>query len=162
MGKITVTKLFASIDGKKLEKIDGTYTFALYESPDAAGTPVATASVIYGNGTITPEDGIVRFEGLTLGKTYYVFELDDSGRPVPDGETRIISGMPCSAFGGGTAVALSSEHPGGEAEITNRINYAELPETGGHGAHAIYAAGGVLLACALTLLLLQKRRRGRG
>ena len=43
MGKITVTKLFASIDGKKLEKIDGTYTFALYESPDAAGTPVATA-----------------------------------------------------------------------------------------------------------------------
>ena len=162
VGKITVTKLFASIDGKKLEKIDGTYTFALYKSPDAAGTPVATASVIYGNGTITPEDGIVRFEGLTLGKTYYVFELDDSGRPVPDGETRIISGMPCSAFGGGTAVALSPEHPGGEAEITNRINYAELPETGGHGAHAIYAAGGVLLACALTLLLLQKRRRGRG
>ena len=162
VGKITVTKLFVSIDGKKLEKIDGTYTFALYESPDAAGAPVATASVIYGNGTITPEDGIVRFEGLTLGKTYYVFELDDSGRPVPDGETRIISGMPCSAFGGGTAVALSPEHPGGEAEITNRINYAELPETGGHGAHAIYAAGGVLLACALTLLLLQKRRRGRG
>ena len=162
VGKITVTKLFASIDGKELEKIDGTYTFALYKSPDAAGTPVATASVIYGNGTITPEDGIVRFEGLTLGKTYYVFELDDSGRPVPDGETRIISGMPCSAFGGGTAVALSPEHPGGEAEITNRINYAELPETGGHGAHAIYAAGGVLLACALTLLLLQKRRRGRG
>ncbi len=162
VGKITVTKLFASIDGKKLEKIDGTYTFALYKSPDAAGTPVATASVIYGNGTITPEDGIVRFEGLTLGKTYYVFELDDSGRPVPDGETRIISGMPCSAFGGGTAVALSPEHPGGEAEITNRINYAELPETGGHGAHAIYAAGGMLLACALTLLLLQKRRRGRG
>ena len=162
VGKITVTKLFASIDGKKLEKIDGTYTFAIYESPDAAGTPVATASVIYGNGTITPEDGIVRFEGLTLGKTYYVFELDDSGRPVPDGETRIISGMPCSAFGGGTAVALSPEHPGGEAEITNRINYAELPETGGHGAHAIYAAGGVLLVCALTLLLLQKRRRGRG
>lgn len=162
VGKITVTKLFASIDGKKLEKIDGTYTFALYESPDAAGTPVATASVIYGNGTITPEDGIVRFEGLTLGKTYYVFELDDSGRPVPDGETRIISGMPCSAFGGGTAVALSPEHPGGEAEITNRINYAELPETGGHGAHAIYAAGGVLLACALTLLLLQKRRKAHG
>lgn len=31
VGKITVTKLFASIDGKKLEKIDGTYTFALYE-----------------------------------------------------------------------------------------------------------------------------------
>ncbi len=136
VGKITVTKLFASIDGKKLEKIDGTYTFALYKSPDAAGTPVATASVIYGNGTITPEDGIVRFEGLTLGKTYYVFELDDSGRPVLNGETRIISGMPCSAFGGGTAVALSSEHPGGEAEITNRINYAELPETGGHGAGA--------------------------
>ena len=111
---------------------------------------------------VTPEDGIARFENLPLGKTYYVFELDDSGRPVPNGETRIISGMPCSAFGGGTAVALSPEHPGGEAEITNRINYAELPETGGHGAHAIYAAGGVLLACALTLLLLQKRRRGRG
>lgn len=162
VGKITVTKLFASIDGKKLEKIDGTYTFALYKSPDAAGTPVATASVIYGNGTITPEDGIVRFEGLTLGKTYYVFELDDSGRPVPNGETRIISGMPCSAFGGGTAVALSSEHPGGEAEITNRINYAELPETGGHGARTIYAAGGMLLACALTLLLLQKRRKAHG
>ena len=108
---------------------------------------------------VTPEDGIARFENLPLGKTYYVFELDDSGRPVPDGETRIISGMPCSAFGGGTAVALSPEHPGGEAEITNRINYAELPETGGSGTAPYTAAGIAIMALSGTVLFFKRRSR---
>ena len=160
VGKIAVTKRFESFDERLLAKIDGTYTFALYETSDGSGTPVATASVVYGNGTITPEDGIARFENLPLGKTYYVFELDDSGNPVQNGEMKIISGTPFTAFGGGTEIVLSPENPGGEAEITNRIHYAELPETGGAGLRAIYAAGG-LLTMAGAALLLQKRRRLR-
>ena len=159
MGKIEVTKLFESIDGNRLKKIDGTYTFALYEKPDGSGAPVATASVTYGAGTVTPEGGVVRFEALPLEKTYYVFELDDSGKPVQEGETKIISGTPFTAFGGGTGVALSPDSPGGKAEITNRINYAELPETGGVGSGAIYAAGSLLLLAGAALLLLQKRRK---
>ena len=161
VGRITVAKRFRSIDNKELTKIDGTYTFALYETsaPDGTDTPVATASVVYGNGKVTPEDGLVRFENLTLDKTYYVFELDDSGRPVPDGETGSISGTPFIALGGGCKIELSSEHPGGEAIITNRINYAELPETGGHGAGIFYVLGAFLTMGAAALLLQKKYRR---
>ncbi len=159
VGKIEVTKLFESIDGQPIQKIDGTYTFALYEKPDGSGAPVATASVTYGAGTVTPEGGVVRFEALPLEKTYYVFELDDSGKPVQEGETKIISGTPFTAFGGGIGVALSPDSPGGKAEITNRINYAELPETGGAGSGVIYAAGSFLLLAGAALLLLQKRRK---
>ena len=157
VGRLTVKKLFERIDETPISKLDGAYTFALYETPDGSGTPVATASVVYANGTVTPEDGAAQFSGLTLGKTYYVFELDDRGTPVPDGEAALISGTPYTVFGGGAAVPLSPEHPSGEAAITNRINYAELPETGGRGTGIFYVLGAFLTMAGTALLLLQKR-----
>lgn len=158
VGRLTVQKLFEHMDGTSISKLDGAYTFALYETPDGSGTPVATASVVYANGTVTPEDGAALFNDLTLGKTYYVFELDDRGKPVADGGAAVVSGTPYTVFGGGTAVHLSSEHPGGEAAITNRINYAELPETGGRGTGIFYVLGAFLMMGGAALLLLQKRR----
>lgn len=157
VGRLTVKKLFERMDETPISKLDGTYTFALYETPDGTGAPVATASVVYANGTVTPEDGAAQFSGLTLGKTYYVFELDDRGKPVADGETARISGTPYTVLGGGTAVYLSPEHPGGEAAITNRLNYVELPETGGRGTGIFYALGAFLTMAGAALLLLQKR-----
>ena len=52
---------------------------------------------------------------------------------------------------------LSPEHPSGEAAITNRINYAELPETGGRGTGIFYVLGAFLTMAGTALLLLQKR-----
>ena len=123
---------------------------------------MATASVIYASGTVTPEDGAAHFTGLPLGKTYFVFELDDSGKPVPDVASRIVSGAPYTVLGGGAAVTLTSEQPEGSAEITNRINYAELPETGGSGPGLLYAAGAFLTLSGAALLLLRNRRRVYG
>ena len=158
VGKLTVEKRFESLDARPISKLDGTYTFALYEASDGSGTPAATASVVYAAGTVTPEDGAAHFTGLTLGKTYYVFELDDSGKPVPDGASRIVSGAPYTVFGGGAAVTLTSEHPEGSAGITNRINYAELPETGGSGSGIFYTLGAFLTLAGAALLLLRNRR----
>ena len=162
VGVLTVKKLFQSIDERPIAKLDGTYTFALYETSDASDAPVATASVIYASGTVTPEDGAAHFTGLPLGKTYFVFELDDSGKPVPNGASRIVSGAPYTVLGGGAAVTLTSEQPEGSAEITNRINYAELPETGGSGPGLLYAAGAFLTLSGAALLLLRNRRRVYG
>ena len=43
------------------------------------------------------------------------------------------------------------------AAITNRINYAELPETGGRGTGIFYVLGAFLTMAGTALLLLQKR-----
>ena len=78
-GLIMVHKAFETLDGSALERLDGRYTFGLYDTPDADGAPLQTASVVCANGTVTPADGAARFSGLTIGRTYYVFEMDDSG-----------------------------------------------------------------------------------
>ena len=65
--------------------------------------------------------------------------------------------LPSGLPSGGAAVPLSPEHPSGEAAITNRINYAELPETGGRGTGIFYVLGAFLTMAGTALLLLQKR-----
>lgn len=160
-GEITVEKLFESMDGTGLSKIDGTYHFGVYDSPAASGVPLQTVEIVYGSGTVTPAGGTAVFTGLTIGKTYYVFELDDSGKAVHDGSPAIISGTPFTVLGGGEAVTLSADQPAGAVSITNRISYAELPETGGAGSGMLYAIGGVQAAGA-ALLLAGKKRAYRG
>ena len=44
--------------------------------------------------------------------------------------------------------------------ITNRVNYAELPATGGPGPGCIRGAGALLALGAAALLLRRKRRAG--
>ena len=55
------------------------------------------------------------------------------------------------------SLILVHNHPSGEAAITNRINYAELPETGGRGTWIFYVLGAFLTMAGAALLLLQKR-----
>lgn len=158
--EIAVTKAFQNLNGAPLAKIDGAYYFGVYSTPEATGAPLQTASLVYGSGAVTPEDGLARFTGLTIGKTYYVFELDDSGAPIRDGSSAIVSGTPFTVFGGGAEVTLSPDSPVGEVTITNRAGYAELPETGGIGSGILCAAGG-LQAVGAALLLVRKKRPRR-
>ena len=76
---------------------------------------------------------------------------------MPDGASRIVSGAPYTVLVGGAAVTLTSEQPEGSAEITNRINYAELPETGGSGPGLLYAAG-AFLTLGFLIALMNKIR----
>ena len=68
-GQIRVSKQFQNAAGEHVDRIEGTYTFGLYEEENPSGTPLMTASIVYRNGTSIPEDGIARFDGLNRRQT---------------------------------------------------------------------------------------------
>ena len=157
-GQIRVSKQFQNAAGKHVDRIEGTYTFGLYEEENPSGTPLMTASIVYRNGTSIPEDGIARFDGLKIGGSYHVYELDSSGRPILDGSAATIGGKPFLVSGSGVTVTVSQDAPTGEVTVTNCAAYPALPMTGGTGAEPFLLAGGLLSACAAAALALRRRR----
>lgn len=157
-GEILVEKTFQNADGSPLGKVDGTYTFGLFDAPDAAA-PVMTAQLKWANGGVYPSDGKAHFTNLELGKTYYVYELNDGGEPILSGGGTV-SGMPFQVSYDHTEVTVSADSSTGAVKVTNRIDYPELPNTGGAGTQ-LYTAGGSLLTLAATLLLYNRRKRRR-
>lgn len=158
-GQIRVTKQFQNAAGSTVGQIEGTYTFGVYTEENPGGAPLATASIEYRSGASIPADGIVRFDGLEIGKSYYVYELDSSGRPIANGSTAVIGGKPFLVSGSGVTVALSKDAPTGEVTVTNCVAYPALPMTGGTGPEPFLLAGGLLSACAAGALALRRRRK---
>ena len=158
-GQIRVTKQFQNAAGSTVGKIEGAYTFGVYTEENPGGAPLATASIEYRSGASIPADGIVRFDGLKIGGTYYVYELDSSGRPIANGSTAVIGGKPFLVSGSGVAVTLGKDAPTGAVTVTNCVAYPALPMTGGAGPEPFLLAGGLLSAGAAGALALRRRRK---
>ncbi len=157
-GEITVQKQFAKADGTALGGVlNGTYNFGLYT--DADGTnQVQKTSVTYAFGTPTGE---AKFKNVDLNTNYYVFELDDKGDPIKPGGTATVSGIPFVViYDHGQKIRVTAAASTGSITVTNRMNYRELPQTGGVGTglYRISGAAAALLAgCILTGREKQKR-----
>ena len=158
-GEITVEKQFAKADGTALGGVlNGTYKFGLYE--DAEGTKkVQETSLTYAFGALkTP----AKFTNVDLDTDYYVFELDDNGDPIQPGESATVSGIPfVVSYNQGQKINVTAEPPTGSITVTNRMNYRELPQTGGVGTglYRISGAAAALLAgCMLTGREKRKRK----
>lgn len=159
-GEIKVTKNFADAAGNSLGiNLNGTYKFGLFEN--GTTEPIQRAEIIFNNGNMTPNDG-ARFTNVTLEKTYKVYELDDKGEPIESGKEGVVSGMPFIVTYEDNEVTVSTASPTAETTVTNRMNYAELPASGGLGSGIYTVSGGVLAAGAAGLLGVKiKRRKGR-
>lgn len=164
-GEIQVTKKFENTDGSSLDKLNGAYKFGLYEkTTDAEDVTfselslIQTVQITYQNNTVTPTNGVALFTNVELGKTYYVYELDDEGNPISSGKEGNVGGIPFVVSYDKTEISVSANSSIGEITVTNRMNYAELPSTGGTGTLP-YTAGGVLLLSATMCLLYYKLRR---
>lgn len=164
-GEIQVTKKFENADGSSLDKLNGTYKFGLYEK--TTGTEdvtvsnlslIQTVQITYQNNTVTPANGAAVFTNVEFGKTYYVYELDDEGNPIRSGKEGNVGGIPFVVSYDKTEISVSADSSTGEIIVTNRMNYAELPSTGGTGTLP-YTAGGVLFLSAAIYLLYYKLRR---
>ena len=158
-GEITVEKQFAKADGTALGGVlNGTYKFGLYE--DAEGTKkVQETSLTYAFGALkTP----AKFTNVDLDTDYYVFELDDNGDPIQPGESATVSGIAfVVSYNQGQKINVTAEPPTGSITVTNRMNYRELPQTGGVGTglYRISGAAAALLAgCMLTGREKRKRK----
>ena len=163
-GEATVAKAFLDAGGNHLEKIDGTYRFGIYAEANPTGNPLQTVTITYANSTVTPESGTAKFTNLTLGKAYYIYELDDNGVPICGDNTlaTVNSANFLVTYSNGPAVTIpESETAAVAVTVTNQVCYPELPHTGGAGT-TLYTKGGVLLTASAMFLLLYyhtKRRK---
>lgn len=162
-GEATVAKAFLDAGGNLLEKIDGTYRFGIYAEANPIGNPLQTVTITYANSTVTPESGTAKFTNLTLGGTYYIYELDDSGQPISGNVPATVNSSSfLVTYTNGPAVTVPADGTAAVAvTVTNQVCYPELPNTGGAGT-TLYTKGGVLLTASAMFLLLYyhtKRRK---
>ena len=163
-GEATVAKAFLDAGGNHLAKIDGAYRFGIYTEANPTGDPLQTVTITYVNSTVTPESGTAKFTNLTLGGTYYIYELDDSGQPISGNVPATVNSSSfLVTYTNGPAVTIpESGTAAATVTVTNQVCYPELPNTGGAGTIP-YTIGGFLLLTGAAFLLLYhhtKRRKG--
>lgn len=162
-GEATVAKAFLDAGGNHLAKIDGTYRFGIYDKANPTGKPLQTVTITYANSTVTPESGTAKFTNLTLGETYYIYELDNNGVPIRgDNTLATVNGANfLVTYSNGSAVTIpESGTAAATVTVTNQVCYPELPNTGGAGTIP-YTIGGFLLLTGAAFLLLYHHTKRR-
>ena len=161
-GEATVAKAFMDAGGNHLAKIDGAYRFGIYIEANPTGDPLQTVTITYVNSTVTPESGTARFTNLTLGKMYYIYELDDSGQPISGNVPATVNSSSfLVTYTNGPAVTIpESGTAAATVTVTNQVCYPELPNTGGAGTIP-YTIGGFLLLTGAAFLLLYHHTKRR-
>ena len=162
-GEATVTKEFLDAGGKPLAKIDGAYRFGIYTEANPTGKPLQTGTITYANSTVTPESGTAKFTNLTLGGTYYIYELDDNDVPIRgDNTLATVNGSSfLVTYTNGPAVTVPTDgSAAATVTVTNQVCYPELPHTGGAGTIP-YTIGGFLLLTGAAFLLLYHHTKRR-
>ena len=161
-GEATVAKEFLDAGGNHLEKIDGTYRFGIYAEANLTGDPLQKVTITYANSTVTPESGTAKFTNLTLGGTYYIYELDDSGQPISGNVPATVNSSSfLVTYTNGPAVTVPTDgSAAATVTVTNQVCYPELPHTGGAGTIP-YTIGGFLLLTGAAFLLLYRHTKRR-
>lgn len=163
-GEITVEKKFKNPGGYKSSPVSGTYKFGLYENADGNGKPLQTIFIKYDAGETTMKSN--KFVNLDLAKTYYVFELDDSGKPIKDSTTvATVNRMEYftsyeTKNSAGTTSQSNSASNGDTVTITNQSRVKELPSTGSCGVLIYRLAGAILILFAGMLMLINIKNKG--
>ena len=167
-GEINVTKAFKNAGSGDASPVSGSYKFGLYENEDGTNgsgpsgkseEPLQTVTITYNAGET--ETKTAKFVDLELNRTYYVFELDDEGKPIKDPATvAVINGMEyfTSYYTTNTAspTVLNSAESGDTVTVTNQSRVKELPSTGGYGVLIYRLAGAICIFFAGLLLLRNK------
>lgn len=161
-GEATVAKAFLDVGGNYLAKIDGAYRFGIYAEANPTGNPLQTVTITYANSTVTPESGTAKFTNLTLGGTYYIYELDDSGQPISGNVPATVNSSSfLVTYTNGPAVTVPADgSAAATVTVTNQVCYPELPNTGGAGTIP-YTIGGFLLLTGAAFLLLYHHTKRR-
>lgn len=166
-GEINVTKAFKNAGSGDASPVSGIYKFGLYENEDGTNgsgpsgkseEPLQTVTITYNAGET--ETKTAKFVDLELDKTYYVFELDDKGKPIKDPATvAVINGMEYfTSYTTTTAspTVLNRAVSGDTVTVINQSRVKELPSTGGYGVLIYRLAGAICIFFAGLLLLRNK------
>lgn len=138
--------------GKSTKPVSGTYTFGLYEDAQGNGERIQTQTIKYSAGEI--QEKSAKFINLELGKTYYVFELDDKGNPIVNSfqEVTINKLQYTVEYKNEKGESPNAAQIGQTVTVTNRSRTKILPSTGGYGS-LLYRISGAMLALASLIYL---------
>lgn len=145
-GEITVEKKFKNPGNYDMNPVTGTYHFGLYENKDGTEKLLQTISIQYDEGSTDTK--IEKFINLDLGKTYYVYELDDQNNPIKDSGVHVINRLEyITSYSTNNAV-----QNGATVTVTNQSRVKQLPSTGSYGT-LIYRISGAMLVLASLIVL---------
>lgn len=152
-GEITVVKKFINdAAGKSTTPVSGTYRFRLYDNQNGEGTYLQEKSITYVAGETQEES--VKFINLELNKPYYVFELDDDGKPIVDTSKEVtINKLQYTVeYKNEKGESTNAATNGQTVTVTNRSRTKILPSTGGYGS-LLYRISGAMLVLASLIVL---------
>ena len=162
-GEAYVEKKFEDANDGSVNKINGTYRFGIYDNEAASGSPLQTVAITYENNSVTPEDGKAKFTNLELGKTYYIYELDDTDQPIKNNMLATVDKKTFDVlYTNGPEITISND---GESPVTvtvtNKVHYTSLPDTGGGGTLPFTMGGLLIIAAGLLYGFSMRRKKGR-
>lgn len=145
-GEITIEKKFKNPGNYDMNPVTGTYHFGLYENKDGTEKLLQTISIQYDEGSTDTKSE--KFINLDLGKTYYVYELDDQNNPIKDSGVHVINRLEyITSYSNNKAV-----QNGDTVTVTNQSRVKQLPSTGSYGT-LIYRISGAMLVLASLIVL---------
>lgn len=151
-GEITVEKKFKNPGNYDMNPVTGTYHFGLYENKDGTEKLLQTISIQYDEGSTDTKSE--KFINLDLGKTYYVYELDDQNNPIKDSGVHVINRLEyITSYSTNNAV-----QNGDTVTVTNQSRVKQLPSTGSYGT-LIYRISGAMLVLASLIILININKK---
>lgn len=151
-GEITVEKKFKNPGNYDMNQVTGTYHFGLYENKDGTEKLLQTISIQYDEGSTDTKSE--KFINLDLGKTYYVYELDDQNNPIKDSGVHVINRLEyITSYSTNNAV-----QNGATVTVTNQSRVKQLPSTGSYGT-LIYRISGAMLVLASLIVLININKK---
>ncbi len=158
-GEITVVKKFINdAVGNSHNPVSGTYTFGLYENAQGNGDPIQKKTITYKVGET--EEKSAKFINLELNKPYYVFELDDDGKPIVDTSKEVtINKLQYTVeYKNEEGESTNAATNGQTVTVTNRSRTKILPSTGGYGS-LLYRISGAMLVLASLIILININKK---
>ena len=158
---IVVKKAFINnAAGTSHKPVSGTYTFGLYKNSQGSGSPLQVKTITYSTGET--EEKYTKFINLELDTIYYVFELDDEGRPITNTSQEVtVNKLPYVVDYKVKGESTSKAVVGDEVIVTNSLRTKKLPSAGSRLTLIYRQLGLVMVGVSSIVLLIVYRNRDK-
>ena len=146
--------------GTSHKPVSGTYTFGLYKNSQGSGSPLQVKTITYSTGET--EEKYTKFINLELDTIYYVFELDDEGRPITHTSQEVtVNKLPYVVDYKVKEESTSKAVVGDEVIVTNSLRTKKLPSAGSRLTLIYRQLGLVMVGVSSIVLLIVYRNRDK-
>lgn len=158
---IVVKKAFINnAAGTSHKPVSGTYTFGLYNNSQGSGSPLQVKTITYSTGET--EEKTTKFINLNLDTTYYVFELDDEGRPITHTSQEVtVNKLPYVVDYKVKKESTSKAVVGDQVIVTNSLRTKKLPSAGSRLTLIYRQLGLVMVGTSFIVLLIVYKNRDK-